>query len=169
VSSSSRRRVDMRGPRNTDRVPRWPSPRPLVDRAASRAAGALAGLRILLVEDEPDARYITTRFLEAQSARVVAAANGVDALQLLDAMGLGPHLVVTDLRMPDLDGYGLARRLQADRRWRQVPVIALTAFAGTADYVRTLEHGFAAHLGKPVDDAVLAGTIQRVLGRHRAA
>jgi CheY-like chemotaxis protein len=118
------------------------------------------------VEDDPDARRITRWMLEAHGARVVSAANGVDALDILHRLGGRPHVVVTDLRMPDLDGYGLVRLLQDDRRWAHVPVIALTVLAETEDYVRTLEHGFAAHLAKPVDDAVLASTVERVL-RHR--
>jgi CheY-like chemotaxis protein len=125
----------------------------------------LAGTRILLVEDDPDARRITTWMLEDHGARVKATINGLDALQVLGTLDVDPDVILTDLRMPGLDGYGLVRRLQVDRQWSRVPVVALTVLAEMEDYLRTLAHGFAAHLAKPVDDAVLASTIGRVLRR----
>jgi CheY-like chemotaxis protein len=124
-------------------------------------------MRILHVEDDPDARRITTWMLEEHGARVVPAVNGLDALRLLGGLDVDPDLILTDLRMPDLDGYGLVRRLQVDRRWARVPVVALTVLAEMDDYLRTLAHGFAAHIAKPVDDVVLASTIGRVLHPRR--
>jgi CheY-like chemotaxis protein len=121
----------------------------------------LDGTIVLLVEDDADARHLARVMLEWHGARVLEAATGHGALEQLHLHR--PHVAVVDLRMPGLDGFGLVERLHGDERWARLPAIALTAFGSTADLLRTLEAGFAAHLTKPVDDVLLATTIQRVL------
>jgi CheY-like chemotaxis protein len=123
----------------------------------------LDGTIVLLVEDDPDARHLARVMLEWHGARVVEAATGLDAIDRLRSSR--PHIAVVDLRMPGLDGFGLIRRLRDDDRWARLPAIALTALGSDADLLRTLEAGFAAHLTKPVDDVLLATTVQRVLRR----
>lgn len=123
----------------------------------------LDGITILLAEDDADARRITCAMLRNQGAGVVVARDGLEALQLLRTTW--PDIALLDLLMPELDGFGLVKRLRADPRWRRLPVIAVTALGSQADYLHTWELDFSAHLTKPVDDVVLASTVLRALGR----
>ncbi len=82
--------------------------------------------------------------------------------------------VPTEVRVPvavrvdeELDGLALARHIEADLRWRKIPVLAVTALGAAADYIRTWAHGFAGHLVKPIEPETLIQAI-RVLTRHRA-
>jgi CheY-like chemotaxis protein len=125
----------------------------------------LAGLTVLLVEDDPDALRITRIMLEHHGAQVVTATDGVDALwRLLDARA---DVAVIDLRMPVMDGFTLAARLHADPHWWDLPLVALTALASDADFIRTLELDFQAHLVKPVDDDALASVVARAARSRR--
>jgi CheY-like chemotaxis protein len=123
----------------------------------------LAGITILLVEDDAEVRRIGDAMLREQGAEILLARDGLEALQLLGAAS--PDVALVDLLMPHLDGFGLAKRLRADPRWGRLPIIAVTALAAQADYLRTWELDFAAHLTKPVDYGALAATVLRVLGR----
>jgi CheY-like chemotaxis protein len=116
---------------------------------------------ILVVEDDPDARELTRVMLEQHGAWVVVAADGLEAIHLLTR--LRPNAVVCDLRMPRMDGFGFVRQLRADPHWAHLPVVALTAYGADADYMRTFEQGFDAHLMKPVDDVTLASAVLRIL------
>jgi CheY-like chemotaxis protein len=118
-------------------------------------------LRVLLAEDDPDARELTRTMLEWHGARVIAAGTGREALRLFAANR--PDVAVVDLKMPELDGFRLIRALRTDPRGAHLPVIALTVLGSDADMMRTLEAGFTAHLAKPVDDVVLASTVRRVV------
>jgi CheY-like chemotaxis protein len=95
----------------------------------------------------------------------VAAKSGREALRRLQM--IHPDAVVTDILMPGMDGFEFVRALRASPRWADVPVIALTALGADRDYFETWSAGFQAHLAKPVDDAVLAAIILRVVGRPR--
>jgi CheY-like chemotaxis protein len=140
-------------------------PRPRV--RAVKPSPILAGLTVLLVEDDPDALRITRIMLEHHGAQVLTATDGVDALwRLLDAHA---DVAIIDLRMPVMDGFALAARLHADPHWWDLPLVALTALGSDADFIRTLEQDFQAHLVKPVDDDVLASVVARAArtGRGR--
>jgi CheY-like chemotaxis protein len=123
---------------------------------------ALQGTRVLVVDDEADARDLLTAVLEHHGATVVSAGSVDEALAGL-ALGQ-PEVVVSDIGMPVADGYELARRLRAldDLAGRNTPALALTGFARPEDGARALAAGFTALLAKPVDPARLVEMIARL-------
>lgn len=122
---------------------------------AGEATGRLAGARVLVVDDDADARVMTCRLLESAGADVITAATARDALAALARQEF--DVLVSDIGMPGEDGYELIRRVRADEGGpnRAVPAMALTAYARTQDRVRTLQAGFQRHLAKPVEPAEL--------------
>jgi len=125
---------------------------------------------ILVVEDHADDRELIRQILEHAGARVLLAEHGKAALRLLEQLDRPqlPKIILCDLLMPELDGLGLARHIEADLRWKRIPVLAVTALGAAADYIRTWAHGFSGHLTKPIepDDVI---TAIRVLTRGRKA
>ena len=127
----------------------------------------LAGVSVLVVDDEPDARDFCRAALARHGAAVETADSVSRALELIAAAR--PDVVVADLAMPGEDGFSLIRRLRAaeSRRRRRVLAVALTAYAGESDRRRVLEAGFDAHVAKPFDPAELARTIHALLHPDR--
>ncbi len=125
----------------------------------------LAGLRILVVDDDADGRDLVCRVLLESEATVFAAGNADEALALVDTHR--PDILVSDIGMPDVDGYELLRRVRARgvSNGGRLPAIALTAFARSQDRTQALRAGFAAHLTKPVDASELLATIASIAGR----
>jgi PAS domain S-box-containing protein len=125
----------------------------------------LRGIRVLLVEDEVDARDLLTTALAQYGAVVTGVASAAEALDLLET--LQPDVLVSDIAMPGADGHEFLRQVRGrpPRRGGAVPALALTAYAGADDRRRALQAGFQAHLPKPVDPAQLAGVILRLAGR----
>jgi PAS domain S-box-containing protein len=127
---------------------------------AASVIPTLEDLSILVVEDEPDARELIRRILEERGAKVTTADSGAAALELLAA--LRPHLLISDIGMPEMDGYTLIRRIRSEppmRSARELPAIALTAFARSEDRTMALLAGFQSHLSKPVEAAELIATV----------
>ena len=128
------------------------------------AAGGSPGLphppiRVLLVEDDPDAREVTAAGLTKLGFEVHAVSGAVKALELLDVWL--PDVVVSDIGMPGVDGYEFVRllRARAPDRGGKVAALALTAFAGLADAARAHESGYQEHLSKPISPDALAEAI----------
>jgi CheY-like chemotaxis protein/anti-sigma regulatory factor (Ser/Thr protein kinase) len=128
-------------------------------------ASELAGLRVLVVDDHGDARDLIQRVLEDCGAEVLTASGAVEALDLLQDHR--PDVLVSDIGMPDVDGYELLRRVRAlgPANGGRVPAIALTAFARSEDRTRALRAGFLVHVSKPVDPSELVATVASVAGR----
>lgn len=123
---------------------------PTVFRAQDVAGGILAGLRALVVDDHADSREFVRTVLQGGGARVQEAGSAREALALLTASAF--DVVISDLGMPRVDGYALLRSLrQSDAASRDVPVVALSAFAGADDRERALAAGFCAYAAKPID------------------
>ena len=122
----------------------------------------LAGLRILVVEDEPETLELVCLTLRSAGAEVLEASGAEAALERLHAAS--PHVVLSDLQMPGLDGYELMRRLKD----RPVPpiAVALSASASLEDARRALEAGFAVHVAKPIGTSELVETIRAVAPRR---
>jgi signal transduction histidine kinase/ActR/RegA family two-component response regulator len=117
----------------------------------------LDGVRVLLVEDDAEGREVLTVLLQVEGAKVASAGSVREALDVLD--GMSPDVIVSDIGMPDEDGYVLIRRVRARalQRGGAIPVIALTGYVNPEDRARLLAVGFQAHLRKPVDvDEVVA-------------
>jgi signal transduction histidine kinase/CheY-like chemotaxis protein len=146
-------------------VPRVPATTEEEPRASALPV-SLEGVRVLLVDDEADARELVAYVLESCGGEVRTAASVAEALVELDAFA--PDVVISDIGMPQEDGYALVRRM---RTWpaedrRSIPAIALTAFARSSDRTRALVEGFNLHLAKPVEPMALVRAVEELLGRR---
>jgi CheY-like chemotaxis protein len=128
----------------------------------------LDGVRVLLVDDDEFVREVMTLVLEDRGAQVIGVATVGDALAELRREQ--PDVVVSDLGMPGEDGYALIRKIRALRadEGGDVPAVAVTGFVRRGDSTRTIREGFQAHFCKPVDGAVLAAAIQRLVRKTPA-
>jgi PAS domain S-box-containing protein len=125
----------------------------------------LAGLRVLLVEDNPTNRLVATRILEKTGATVALAEDGAQAVALLDAAPDACDAVLMDIQMPVMDGIEATRRLRADARFDRLPIIAMTADAMSEDRQNCLDAGMQDYVSKPIDIAKLVGALTRHTGR----
>jgi two-component system, cell cycle response regulator DivK len=108
----------------------------------------LAGWKILVIDDEHDSADVATRVLRYYGADVSIACNGLEGLDLVQRTH--PRLVICDISMPVLDGWGVIRKLKNERSLMDIPVIALTAHAMTGDRQRAIAAGFHNYLSKPL-------------------
>jgi len=124
----------------------------------------LSGVDALVVDDDRDARELIKRILNDCGATVRMAASAHDAIAMFKERP--PQLLISDLGMPETDGFELLDRVRALAREEgsQVPAIALTAFARSEDRLRALEAGFSAHISKPVEPSELIATVASVIG-----
>lgn len=118
----------------------------------------LRGIKVLVVDDERDARELVKRFLMDGQAIPASAGSASEAHSLLTRFQ--PDVIVSDIGMPEVDGYEFMRRVR--KNGVKTPAIALTAFARAEDRVRSLQAGFQAHLSKPVEPAELLAMIIRL-------
>jgi signal transduction histidine kinase/ActR/RegA family two-component response regulator len=134
---------------------------------AALRADELQGLRVLVVDDQADARTLIRRVLTDCGAVVATASTTDEAVAAVEADH--PDLLVSDIGMPDSDGFELMRRVRAlgPARGGDLPAIALTAFARSEDRTRALRAGFLVHVSKPVDPSELVATVASVAGRVR--
>jgi CheY-like chemotaxis protein len=120
---------------------------------------------VMVVDDEADARDLVQRLLEDAGARVSACDTAEAALQTIEE-GLVPDVIVSDVAMPEQDGYDFMKRVrQMKAPMSTVPAAALTALARVADRRRALLAGFQTHLTKPVDPTELVATVASLAGR----
>jgi PAS domain S-box-containing protein len=135
------------------------------DSLAVTALPDLAGTRVLIVEDEPDAREMIAYLLRQRNAEVTIASSVEAALSALESTI--PDVLLSDIEMPDRDGYDLiaaVRALPQDRGAR-IPAAALTAYSRPEDRAKSMLAGYDAHLSKPVDLSELVATIVRLKSR----
>lgn len=123
------------------------------------------GLRVLVVDDEPDARALVTRLLEDRGARVSMAGSASEAIALL-ANGRF-DVLCSDIGMPETDGYELIKRIRSlgKRNGGDIPAIALTAYARAEDRIKAVSAGFLMHVAKPVEPAELITMVAGAAGR----
>ena len=138
---------------------------PSVGENLSGAMPSLAGLRILLVDDEPDAREILSAILREADAEVVTAVGAQTGLELV--IRWKPDVLISDIGMPGEDGYELIRKVRAlsPDEGGQVPAIALTAFARRQDRLKVLSAGYQTHVPKPVEPIELATVVASLTKR----
>jgi len=148
-----------RGAAFTVEIPLVADTRPVeTARAARSGDAALDGLRVLVVDDDPDSNEVVRTLLASSGADVRTAGSAREALTI--AEGWLPDVVVSDLAMPDEDGYSLLARMRAHGTpLRSVPAIALTAYSAPSDREQALSAGFHAHVAKPVRTADLMGAV----------
>jgi signal transduction histidine kinase/ActR/RegA family two-component response regulator len=149
---------------------------PLSDARAARTRKRLSGaddfhffssLTILVVEDIDDSLEATLTMLRLLGARVLAARDGIEALEVLQDHN--PDLVLCDLRMPRMDGFEFLRELIRTRGTGHPPVVAVTALVTEKDQRRTAAAGFEGHLNKPFDSDALVSAVRSTLSERRTA
>jgi signal transduction histidine kinase/CheY-like chemotaxis protein len=129
----------------------------------------LTGLRILVIDDEADARMLTRRVLEERGAEVITACSAAEAMATVEG-AVPPNLIISDIGMPEQDGYDLIRQMRAlPGDAGQVPAVALTALARAEDQKRALSAGYQRHVSKPVDPAELIAVVASVARRTERA
>ncbi|WP_437752290.1 ATP-binding response regulator [Sorangium sp. So ce1389] len=130
---------------------------------------ALAGIKVLVVEDEPDARELLKWVLARSKADVVTASSAAEGFDLVRTAH--PDVVVSDIGMPGKDGYQFMREVRSlpPSEGGRVPAIALTAFARSEDRTKAMLAGYQVHLAKPIEPRELAATIRSLAGRSGGA
>jgi CheY-like chemotaxis protein len=125
----------------------------------------LSDVHVLVVDDEPDGRETVAMVLTTHHAKVTTASSAREALARL--VESPPDVLVSDIGMPEQDGYDLIREVRRLSRVEaaQVPAVALTAFAREEDRLQALAAGFQMHLAKPVAPADLVAGVAKLAGR----
>jgi CheY-like chemotaxis protein len=118
--------------------------------------------KILIAEDNPVNRELLRELLEMRGYEVFEACDGRHALAMLEQDR--PDLLVVDLGMPVLDGFGVIREIRANARLAEMPVLAATAYAMTGDREKVLEAGFDGYISKPINPIALQEEIGRLIG-----
>jgi CheY-like chemotaxis protein len=108
----------------------------------------LSAWNVLAVDDEPDNLEVLLEVLSMHNATVHPATNGDEAMKMLETMR--PTVIITDLSMPDMDGYQLLHKIRRTDNLKEIPIIALTAHAMSGDKERILAAGFNGYLSKPI-------------------
>jgi len=146
-------------------APELPPPTP-EGSTITALAGSLRGVNVLLVDDEADARDLFKTVLERSGARVTAVGSGAEAFSSFTASP--PDVVVSDIEMPEENGYDLIRRLRGlpAERGGRIPAAALTAYARVEDRMQALRAGFQHHVSKPVQPAELVAVVASLVRRH---
>ena len=125
---------------------------------------SLSNVRVLIVDDEDDARFLIERFIVERGGQSVMAKGAAEALQVLANERV--DIIVSDVGMPDIDGYELIRRVRKSSAAPNIMAIALTAYARAEDRQRALLAGYQMHLAKPVDPRELIAGIASLLNLH---
>ncbi|MGF1479338.1 MAG: response regulator [Cyanophyceae cyanobacterium] len=132
----------------------------------TRGMPALNNCRVLIVEDDEDARTLIALVLRECGADVTAVGSVTEALAAVECRS--PHVIVSDIAMPSADGYDLMRRIRKRQRANSstIPAIAVTAYGRVEDQQKTQEAGFQIHLTKPVDALQLAEAVASLTPQH---
>jgi signal transduction histidine kinase/ActR/RegA family two-component response regulator len=124
----------------------------------------LEGLRVLVIEDEPDARDLLATILETCGVHVRTARTAADALRQLEEVS--PDVIISDIGLPGDDGYSLIESIRKlESEGKHVPALALTAYARTEDRNRALAAGFTAYATKPIEPSALLAQVAELSGR----
>jgi CheY-like chemotaxis protein/anti-sigma regulatory factor (Ser/Thr protein kinase) len=127
----------------------------------------LAGIHLLLVDDDSDWRQLLSMALEGLGATVIATGSAEEGVNLLASAEHHPDVILADIGMPGQDGYAFLEVLRnASDRLSSVPVIAVTAYAGLDNESRALSAGFRLHCAKPLDPDTVARAVLRVVGNQ---
>lgn len=139
-----------------------------VDTLPAAQVPRLDGVRVLVVDDEEDARMMVATVLEKAGAQVLLAATAEEghrqAVKASESAHM-LHVMVSDIGMPGEDGYSMMRRVREARAGKDLPAVAVTAFAAPEDKRRALMAGFQAHIAKPLDPHELVATVAGLVGK----
>lgn len=163
--------IERREPKETQR---WnngkmlaPSPPPAPQPArAPTLPHPLSGLRVLVVDDDDDTRELIAFILEQYQVQVTQAASASEALAAIARQQ--PDILLSDISMPDEDGYSLIRQVRTleAQKGGHIPAVALTAFASTKERTQALGAGFQMHVSKPVEASELVSIVANLTGRN---
>ncbi|MFB2837401.1 response regulator [Floridanema evergladense] len=111
----------------------------------------LSGLKVLVVDDDPDSRDLVAFLLKEYGMEVIVVASALEVLKTIESTQ--PDILLCDIGMPDMDGYMLINQIRSlsPEQGGQIPAIALTAYAGESNQQQALKAGFQWHLAKPVE------------------
>ncbi|MET3603283.1 PAS domain S-box-containing protein [Sphaerotilus sulfidivorans] len=137
--------------------------------ATVAAEHRLDGLRLLVVEDNPNNQQVARELLEGEGAQVTIAADGQQGVQAVASADPGFDLVLMDLQMPVMDGLTATGRIRTDLGLTRLPIVAMTANAMPGDRIACLAAGMNEHVGKPFDFDALVRVLLRLTGRRMGA
>jgi CheY-like chemotaxis protein len=143
---------------------------PVEDRAGgarTTPSHSLDGLSILVVDDEMDARTVVAETLRLEGAQVTVTDSAGSAFKHLQAVGAHFDILVTDIGMPEEDGYSLVRKLRSLKSGRHMLAIAVTGYASKGDVAAAIEAGFDLHVPKPVDFDTFVPMVRRLAALTR--
>jgi CheY-like chemotaxis protein len=123
--------------------------------------------KILIADDRASSRELIRTLLEHAGYEVFEAADGQEAVEV--ARAISPDLILLDIQMPRLDGYGSVRQMRLDPQLKHLPIVALTASAMHTDRDRVLSAGFTEYITKPVNLSVLREELARLLAAKATA
>jgi CheY-like chemotaxis protein len=128
--------------------------------------GILAGLKVLVVDDEPDNRQFLIVAIEQLGATATAAATAAEAIDILQQSP--PDILVSDIGMPVEDGYSLIRKVRssASDKINRLPAVALTAYASEQDREQAIGADYNEHLTKPIETALFAAVLAKLTNLH---
>nr|WP_246341167.1 PAS domain S-box protein [Simiduia aestuariiviva] len=148
-----------------DSVIRALSDEPVVPQLVKSKELRLAGVRLLLVEDNALNRQVAQEMLQQAGAQINIATDGQEAVNMILRIGNQFDLVLMDVQMPRMDGYAATRAIRADSRFASLPILAMTANASAQDRQKCLDSGMTDHIAKPIDRNALVARILALLGK----
>lgn len=116
---------------------------------------------ILLIEDNPQNRYMITFLLEQHGYEVTQAESGLLGLEL--AARIRPDLILLDIQLPGMDGHAVAHTLKRDPRLKRIPIVAVTSYAMVGDREKSLAAGAEGYIEKPINPATFVAEVERFL------
>jgi len=118
-------------------------------------------IKILLIEDNAQNRYLTTFLLEKRGYAVLPASDGAEGIEL--AGRTLPELILLDIQLPGMDGYAVARKLRSIPALENVPIVAVTSYAMSGDREKTIAAGCNGYIEKPINPETFVAEIERYL------
>lgn len=118
-------------------------------------------IRILLIEDNPQNRYMATFLLEQRGHQVLQAETGRRGLEL--AIEARPDLILLDIQLPQVDGYAIARAIKADPRITSIPIVVVTSYTMAGDREKCFAAGASGYLEKPINPETFVNEVERFL------
>jgi len=120
---------------------------------------------VLIVDDEPDNRGVVELVFQFYNAKVRTAASGEECLRLLEQER--PTLLLIDIQMPGMDGYELFKKVRENPGWKDVRIVAVTAYAKSEDREQIMAAGFDGYIGKPISVVSLVDELNQVVNREK--
>ncbi|WP_438445959.1 response regulator [Gorillibacterium sp. sgz5001074] len=124
---------------------------------------------VMVVEDNPTNMKLLQEILKMLQCSVIQAQDGLEAIELLDGMETMPKVLLTDVMMPVLDGIALTRRLRGMERYRELPIIVISAFAAQRDIQAAMDAGCTAYITKPLHIKALIDQLSPYLDTDRSS